>query len=318
MLDGEPATFLVEVNGPWPLQWYKNGDPIARAVSSSYTSEPITAANASDKYSVHVVGCELSQEVMAVIHDPSAQPVSIGVTFNGSGANGAPTAMYPTDIAGLLLQAYWNNLPSASGSSPEVLLNSLGEEALGVEDYEITIDYQSSGNWGCGTGDANPTQRMLNGLVHSNPGAETHFEFQEVPDGNHTLIIYTVGMPLQFQDEFYRLVGEDEDSDRMVYTVQINADQYNPIQRYFRGASTDSDNRTLANYVRFDNVKAVDGIVRFEWGTATTGFDRGVAINAVQLILNNPALEIDPPSVTLNPVPTVAQEIGRASWRERV
>jgi hypothetical protein len=31
-------------------------------------------------------------------------------------------------------------------------------------------------------------------------------------------------------------------------------------------------------------------------------------VNAVQLILNNPALDIDPPSVTSNPVPTVAQE----------
>ena len=254
----------------------------------------------------------MSQEVIAVIHDPSAHPVSIGVTFNGAGANGAPTAMNPTDIAGLQLQAYWNNLPSASGESPEILLNSIGEEALGLEDYEITVDYQSSGNWGCGTGDANPTQRMLNGLIYSNPGTETHFEFQEVPDGNHTLIIYTVGVPLQFQDEFYKLVGEDEDSDRMVYTVQMNADQYNPIQRYFRGASEDPNNRTLSNYVRFDNVKPVEGYVRIEWGTATTGFDRGVAINAVQLILNNPALEIDPPSVTLNPVPTVAQEGSQA------
>ncbi len=312
VLDGEPATFLVEVNGPWPLQWYKNGDPIAGAVSNSYTSESVTAANASDKYSVQIVGCEMSEEVMAVIHDPGAHPVSIGVTWEGGGANGAPTAMNPTDIAGLQLQAYWNNLPEPNGNNPEILLNSLGEDAIGVDDYEINIDFQSSGEWGCGTGDANPTQRMLNGLVHSQPGAEAHFEFQEVPDGNHTLIIYTVGMPLQFQDQFYKLLGADEDSDRMVYTNQMNADQYNPIQRYFRGASTDPDSRTIANYVRFDNVKPVDGIVRFEWGTTTTGFDRGVAVNAVQLILNNPALEIDPPTVTLNPVPTVAQEGSQA------
>ena len=167
VLDGEPATFLVEVNGPWPLQWHKNGEPISGAVSTSYTTEAINAGNASDKYSVQIVGCEMSSEVVATIHDPSAHPVSIGLNFNGSGANGAPTASVPTDIAGVQLQAYWNNIANASGTSEELLLNSLGEEALGVEDYEITLDFASAGNWGAGTGDANPTQRLLNGTSGS-------------------------------------------------------------------------------------------------------------------------------------------------------
>ena len=52
-----------------------------------------------------------------------------------------------------------------AATSEEVLLNSLGEEALGVEDYEITLDFASAGNWGAGTGDANPTQRLLNGTL---------------------------------------------------------------------------------------------------------------------------------------------------------
>ena len=311
VLDGEPATFLVEVNGPWPLQWHKNGEPISGAVSTSYTTEAVNAGNASDKYSVQIVGCEMSGEVVATIHDPSAHPVSIGLNFNGSGANGAPTASLPTDIAGVQLQAYWNNVGNASGTSEEVLLNSLGEEALGLDDYEITLDFASGGNWGAGTGDANPTQRLLNGLLQAR--GEAHIEFQEVPDGNHTLIAYTVGIPLQFQNEYYKLVGEDEGSDRVIYTEAMNADQYNPIQRYFRGTSTDPASRTLSNYVRFDNVKPVDGYVRFEWGTSTVGFDRGVAINAIQLILDNPALEIDAPSITANPTPTVAQEGSAAS-----
>ena len=214
VLDGEPATFLVEVNGPWPLQWHKNGEPISGAVSTSYTTEAVNAGNASDKYSVQIVGCEMSSEVVATIHDPSAHPVSIGLNFNGSGANGAPTASLPTDIAGVQLQAYWNNVANASGISEEVLLDSLGEEALGVDDYEITLDFTSGGNWGAGTGDANPTQRLLNGLIRAR--GDAHIEFQEVPDGNHTLIVYTVGIPLQFQNQYYKLVGEDEDSDRVI------------------------------------------------------------------------------------------------------
>ena len=125
VLDGEPATFLVEVNGPWPLQWYKNGEPIAGAVSTSYTTDPVNAGNVSDKYSVQIVGCEMSTEVGATILDPGTQPVSIGLNFNGSGAKRAPTASLPTDIAGVHLQAYWNNITQGSGSNDEVLLLSL-------------------------------------------------------------------------------------------------------------------------------------------------------------------------------------------------
>ena len=311
VLDGEPATFLVEVNGPWPLQWYKNGEPISGAVSTSYTTDAINSGNIADKYSVQIVGCEMSNDVVAIIHDPNAHPVSIGVNFNGSGANGAPTASLPTDIAGVQLQAYWNNVTEGTGANSEALLNSLGEAAMGIDDYEIAIDFTSGGNWGAGTGDANPTQRLLNGLIRAR--SDAHIEFQEVPDGNHTLIVYTVGVPLQFQNQHYKIVGEDEDSDRVIYTDAMNADQYNPIQRYFRGTSTDPASRTLSNYVRFDNVKPVDGAVRFEWGTTTVGFDRGVSVNAIQLILDNPALEIDAPSITANAAPTVAQEGSAAS-----
>ena len=47
VLSGEPATFLVEVNGPWPLQWFKNGEPISGATSTSYTTGPVTSDNVS-------------------------------------------------------------------------------------------------------------------------------------------------------------------------------------------------------------------------------------------------------------------------------
>ncbi|MFM8360453.1 MAG: hypothetical protein ACKOET_18035, partial [Verrucomicrobiota bacterium] len=46
VLEGSPATFVAVVNGPWPLQWYRNGQPIAGATSASYTTGPVTAANA--------------------------------------------------------------------------------------------------------------------------------------------------------------------------------------------------------------------------------------------------------------------------------
>ena len=316
VLDGESASFLVEVNGPWPLQWYKNGEPIPGATSPIYTTEPVNSGNVADKYSVKIGRCKTSNEVKASLLDPSAHPVSIGLTFNGSGANGAPTAMNPTDVAGVQLQAHWNNVTNASGGNESPLVNSRGQEARNAEGDTVTIDFASSGNWGAGTGDSTPTQRLLNGLIHSQPDSDSYIQFQNVPEGNHTLVVYTVGIPLQFQDQFYKLVGDGDV--RTVYTDQMNVDQYNRNEGYYLGTSTDPNIRTLSNYVRFDNVKPVDGLVRFEWGTTTTGFDRGVAVNAVQLLLDNPALSVESPVVVSSPVDTSVYEWAKAKLSVQV
>ena len=103
---------------------------------------------------------------------------------------------------------------------------------------------------------------MLNGLIHSNPGSESYVEFQEVPEGTHTLIVYTVGIPLQFQDQWYKLEDIDGESIETIYTDQMNADQHNPIQRWFRGTSTDPNSRSLSNFVRFDNVQPRLNIIK--------------------------------------------------------
>ncbi|MFT4639675.1 MAG: hypothetical protein ACI8T1_003000, partial [Verrucomicrobiales bacterium] len=58
---GGSAEFFTKVNGPWPVQWYKNGEPIAGAVQTRYSTEAID--NADDVYTVEIVGCESSDEV---------------------------------------------------------------------------------------------------------------------------------------------------------------------------------------------------------------------------------------------------------------
>ena len=51
---------------------------------------------------------------MLSIFSPSATE-SVGFSFRGSGANGAPTDMLTNDITGFQPQAYWNNLSPGSG-----------------------------------------------------------------------------------------------------------------------------------------------------------------------------------------------------------
>src|SRR5205085_8327573 len=66
VLLGSKATFLTTVNGPWPLQWTVNGQPIPGATGTSFTTEAITNASMTTNiYGVTIVGCESSQPVQA-------------------------------------------------------------------------------------------------------------------------------------------------------------------------------------------------------------------------------------------------------------
>jgi hypothetical protein len=299
VLSGEPATFFTVVNGPWPVQWYRNGTRIPGATQLIYTTPPITAANAGDVYSVEIVGCEMSPEVQAVLFTPS-ETKSIGLSFEGGGANGAPTPILPEDIAGVHLQAYWNNVTNAASGTLTSLVDSDNSAST------ITVQFASSGTWGAGTGNIIPQQRLLNGLIYDNPGGDPgQIQFQNVPAGEHTVIAYTVGIPLQFQEQNYWIADSVTGNPlRQVYTLQMNADQYNPNPTFVRGTSPDPDSRTLANYVRLEKLQPDSaGNITLRWTTATTGFDRGVAINAVQLLLNPPELG-EPPILVRGPRPT--------------
>src|SRR5262245_39243815 len=117
VLSGQPATFYVTLNGPWPVQWSKNGTPIPGATKTSYTTDPITAANASDVYTVQILGRDTSSPVHGVVLTPSATK-SVAVSFVGSGANGAPTTVSSNSVIGIWPQAYWNNATGASGDLP--------------------------------------------------------------------------------------------------------------------------------------------------------------------------------------------------------
>jgi hypothetical protein len=294
VLEGAQATLITTVNGPWPLQWFKNGAPIPGATATTYTTDPVTSENATNVYSVQIVGCEMSAEVKAVIFNPSATK-SVGISFIGGGANGAPTSMNTNDIAGLHPQAYWNNLSGGSGTSSELVDSDNNPSTL-------TFEWATSGQWGAGTGDGSPLQRMLNGLNYANPGSTATLTFYNVPAGKHTVIAYLVGIPLQFQDANYTITAQSSET---FYVRVINADEYNAAPGFYRGMSKDPNKRDLATFVRFDNVSPdASTMVTLTYDCLTTGFDRGVPVNAIQLILNSTPAGA-PPLITLDPQPTV-------------
>jgi hypothetical protein len=285
VLVGSAATFFVEVDGPWSIQWYKNGEKIAGATQLSYTSDTVTADNAGDIYYATAANGQLvsqSEDAAIVIFEPAEQ-TSIAVSFEGSGANGAPTAVATDDIAGAWQQAYWNSYPDATGfypgtdidGNPVPVLDSNGNES------SITFDFQTTGTWGSGTGTVNADRRMLNGLVQ---GGGT-ITFGNVPAGEHAILVYSVARPLEFPninisiDDFGTPLQE-------VFMRQLNADEYNPAPGFFRVTGGSATARGVGNFVRFDGVSPnSSGSITVAFAGAGGG---SATINGIQLVLNAP------------------------------
>jgi len=307
VLANSKATFNTTVNGPWPLQWTKNGQPIPGATGTSYTTDVITAANAGDVYAVTIVGCETSQSVQAQIFTPSATK-SVAVSFTGGGANGAPTAVADDDILGIQLQAHWNNATlnadgsgnpaatPASGSLPDTapVLDSDGNAT------DITFAWDTGANWGSGTGQTTATDRMLNGLVgRAGSGANT-FTFANVPTGTHSVIVYSVSPPLQFQTVSYNI-------GTTTYFMRVmNSDEYNASPGFFRGSGTSASSAAIGDYVRFDNVSPdADGNIILITDTIV-GAAQATGVNGIQLLLNTGGGGGAAPVITVEPAPVVA------------
>jgi hypothetical protein len=293
ILLGSKATFQTSLNGPWPLQWLKNGQPIPGATETNYTTEAITnAAMATNIYAVQILGCEISNPAQVVIFTPAASK-SIGVNFTGGSANGAPSKVFDDDIVGVQLQAHWNNalldaarnaiatpdsgsLPDFSLDPPIPVLDSDGNSSL------ITFRWDSVANSGSGTGEDTATARMLNGLVgRAGPDLFYNFFFENIPAGTHSLIVYSVAPPNHTATVSYKV------GDQTYYMRVMNSGEYNSTPGLVRSTSTLQAGAAVGNYVRFDgiNVPADGGTIQLTCETLDT-FAEPTGVNGLQLLLN--------------------------------
>ena len=100
----------------------------------------------------------------------------------GGGANGAPTtACFADDIAGVHLQAYWNNSPAnlGTGNSNDGIVDNPDDanpvalvDSDNADVTDISVNWESSDNWGAGTGDlsANRTANAERSSCIGDPG----------------------------------------------------------------------------------------------------------------------------------------------------
>ncbi len=318
-LAGTPATFYAGVNGPWPVQWFANGKPIQGATSLSYSTPPVDANVITNEYTVAIVGCQVSLPVHAKIFSPSSTK-SIGLHFWGNSANGAgpqgnvdpnrPNFLNPSDIVGVQPQAYWNVITNSAGNNGSTGDQSTMADALTDStgaNSQVTVEFAANGAWGSGTGVSTPDQILLNGTSGtSNPAdGDQTITFHNVPQGKHAVLIYAVSAPLQFTTMRYNIGSQN-------YYIRImNSDEWKPAPGFYRGNSTDPAHPSVANFIRFDNVSpdASGDVVLTYTAISNTGQGNATGVNAIQLVLNAPAVGA-PPSITQGPLAAVGPTNG--------
>ncbi|HTH49164.1 MAG TPA: LamG-like jellyroll fold domain-containing protein [Candidatus Limnocylindria bacterium] len=300
-LAGYGARFYVKVNGPWQVQWYKgDGTLIPGANKLVYTTDAITAANDGDAYYATAKnGALVSQSdvVHVRLFTPSVTK-SIGINFIGQGANGAPTAIGTNEVAGVQPQAYWNNTPTDASNGDFPATDVDGNpvpftDSNNADAAPITVNFVASNRWGSGTGTDNANAKLLNGFLDS---GDITITISGVPAGKHSVIVYGVNRPLAFSDADYGLTDGNGTAVPSIYIRDQNADEYNAAPGFIRGTSTDSAQRTVANYVRFDNVASPDG------GTITITAKSAASapVSSFQLLINPPAVGT-PAQITSQP-----------------
>jgi len=312
VLPGDQAQLLTTVNGPWPIQWMTNGVSVPGATKPTFTTDPITTANAGIAYSVAIVGCQTSSPVHAIIFTPSTTE-SIGIQFAGGGANGAPSYILTNDIAGVQQQAYFNVATNGSGSTgdgttlPDTLLDSSNNAS------SITFTFQTSGTWGAGVGTAQPTQRMLNGTVGGNGGTplvDEIFTFGNVPAGKHAILIYAIEPPTHRQRASYSITNAPAQT---TYMRVMASEEYNAVPGFYRSTSTTATSPSVGDFVRFDGVSPdVNSNITLVVDVLDSADGHPGGVNALQLVLNAPNPG-SPPVITQDLVPTVGPAGGSVS-----
>ena len=306
VLEGARATFRVFLTGPWRVQWYRNGEEIPGATASTYTIGSATAKDDGARFRVRVTGMaagtpclQESDEVMLSIFTPSATE-SVGLNWVGQGAASGPTYMFPEDITGLFLQAYWNNLAGSTGSVTRPTNSS------NLPYPTITVQWATSGEWRVGAGEEDPAQRMFDGFCASygtNDQTAQTVTFSGLPRGRHSVLLYTVQVPLEFfHMDFQVLTFHSDGTPKPIVRRFIrpqNSDEYNPRPEFVLVNSDHPATRAVGNTMWINNLQPEDGRIQIRFFSpgrtnrnASGDPTRGPGLNGMQLLLNPIVLSI--------------------------
>jgi len=299
---GSRAKFSVSAIAPKGgtlfYQWQVNGADILGATRPTYVTPVLTAGDSGNKYRciVGVGGSDVpSQEALLTVgpaQSATHQPY-VGINFVGGGGSGttAGAAMASNDVAGVVLQEFFNNIAGGIIDGTQSLVDSKGSPTavtIAVIDPEAgtSVEVPAAALIGIGTGESSADHVMLQGYVGNNNLPQT-FQLSGVPAGNYSLIVYSVGFNFNSTyEEDFSLVGAET---YPTLTVQgQRAIEYLANPMFIRMSSTNAIARDKGNYVQFDNISpTLGGLLTLTVNPQTTNVGNAgyfPPVNAIQLV----------------------------------
>jgi len=310
---GERAKLSVTVTalngGKLFYQWQLNRVDIPGATRPSYVTPILTAADSGNKYRcvVGVSGTDvLSQEATITVGSAQPSPLQpyVGINFASGGDTGTTVgaALATNDVAGVVLQEFFNNIVGKEIDGTQALVDAQGAATpvtVAVWDPEGASVVPAGTTIGIGTGNASADHVLMQGAIANNNLPQT-LRLSGVPSGTYNLIVYSVGFSFNSTyEEDFTLVGTTTYPTLTVRGQTSIEFISNPV--LVRMSSTNPANRDRGNYVMFENVQpAADGTLLLTATPQTTTVGNAgyfPPINGLQLVKVVPVVST-PPSLS--------------------
>jgi hypothetical protein len=147
---------------------------------------------------------------------------------------------------------------------------------------------------------------MFEGLatsVGTNEAAAQTVTFSNVPPGNHSLLLYTVQIPLEFFSMDFQAVTFGTDGTPRTLQQRFirpqNGDEYRASPGFHLVTSDTPATRAVGNALRFDNLQPEDGRIQIRFFSPDRAQPpppanpvRGPGLNGLQLLLNTPRVPV--------------------------
>jgi hypothetical protein len=210
--------------------------------------------------------------------NPSPLQPYIGINFVGGGNNSPGATLTLHDVAGVVGQDHFNNIPG--NVITEVPL--MDAQGAGTP---VTLTVDQASTIGIGSGENSADSAMFQGCIHNTSNPVT-VRLQKVPPGTYNLFAYTMGF--NFNSTYEMDVQLEGAAQYPLYSVQAqHVGQYLPNPVYRRMRSTDPNARDNGNYVQFENVSpGTDGTMILSLFNQSTnvGVNYHPPLNALQLV----------------------------------
>ena len=196
--------------------------------------------------------------------------LAVGVNAASVGANfvgrNAPASLLPNEKAGLVEQAFWNNIDDSTTTPPES-----GTSASLLDDSgkftSVTVSFKGNDSWESNGPSDTPNDRLMRGIIKQQ-GANTsgNFSLNNLGSGPYDVIVY-MGM----------------DADGVSADISVGGTTKPVLQSHqFGGSFIQADAATVGNYVKFTGVTPSAGVIPIAMKYLAGGNGAGMA--AIQVV----------------------------------